>query len=174
LSVDLKDVKEFLTKDKKERKGQELSALQLQGTIRFKSNFLKYERFTWEPFRADITFGQNGAEVKIEEAKLCGISTPGVVKLIDQEVSFDIRPFFRSREFEPTAKCLLGQEIRATGDFELKGRIVAQGKPEDLFNSFRGDLELLAKDGRIYYAIGLSEFWSLSMLPRFIGESSQT
>jgi hypothetical protein len=93
-------------------------------------------------------------EVNIDEAKLCGISTPGIVKMIDQEVSFDIRPVFRSRELEPTVKCLLDQEVRATGDFDFRGRIFAQGKPEDLMNTSRGDLELQAKDGRIYYAIG--------------------
>jgi hypothetical protein len=94
-------------------------------------------------------------EVNIEEAILCGISTPGVVKIIDQELSFDIRPVFRSPDFEPTAKCLLGQEIRAKGDFELKGRIFAQGKPEDLFKAMEGNIELHAKDGRIDYAPGL-------------------
>jgi hypothetical protein len=49
----------------------------------------------------------------------------------------------------------LDGEVRATGDFELKGRIFAQGKPEDLFDSFKGDLEFRAKDGQINYSVGL-------------------
>jgi hypothetical protein len=38
----------------------------------------------------------------------------------------------------------------------LYGRIFAQGKPEDLFKAMEGDIEFHAKDGRIYYWIGLS------------------
>jgi hypothetical protein len=122
-SIDLDELKDLRSKKKEEGEKQGGLGLTMEGVIRFTSNSLKYERFIWEPFQANITFGQNGVEVSIEEATLCGISTPGVVKMIDQELSFDIQPFFRSRELGPTAKCLLDGEVRATGDFELKGRI---------------------------------------------------
>jgi hypothetical protein len=94
--------------------------------------------------------------VNIEEAKLCGISTTGVVKVMDQQVSLDVQPASRSRELESTAKCLLDETIRVTGDFELKGRIVAQAKPKDLFSALGGNLEFQAKDGQIYYLVGLA------------------
>jgi hypothetical protein len=155
-SVDLDQVTKSLRKGKNGKGAQDLSNLRVEGTIRFKSSSLKYERFIWEPFRADITFGQDGVEVNIEEAKLCGVSTPGVVKVNDQGMSLDVRPVFRSRELGPMVKCLLDREVRATGDFELKGRIFAKGKPEDLFKAMEGDIEFHAKDGRIYYWIGLS------------------
>lgn len=155
-SVDLDQVTKSLRKGKNGKGAQDLSNLRVEGTIRFKSSSLKYERFIWEPFRADITFGQDGVEVNIEEAKLCGVSTPGVVKVNDQGMSLDVRPVFRSRELGPMVKCLLDREVRATGDFELKGRIFAKGKPEDLFKAREGDIEFHAKDGRIYYWIGLS------------------
>jgi len=154
-SVDLDQVTKSLQKGKNGKGAQDLSNLRVEGTIRFKSSSLKHERFIWEPFRADITFGQDGVEVNIEEAKLCGVSTPGVVKVNDQGMSLDVRPVFRSRELGPMVKCLLDQEVRATGDFDFRGRIFAQGKPEDLFDSFKGDLEFRAKDGQIYYSVGL-------------------
>ena len=150
-SVDLDQVTKSLRKGKNGKGAQDLSNLRVEGTIRFKSSSLKYERFIWEPFRADITFGQDGVEVNIEEAKLCGVSTPGVVKVNDQGMSLDVRPVFRSRELGPMVKCLPDQEVRATGDFDFRGRIFAQGKPEDLMNTLRGDVELQAKEGRIYY-----------------------
>jgi hypothetical protein len=154
-SIDIDELKDLRPQKKEEGEKQGGLGFTLEGVIRFKSNALKYEGFIWEPFQANITFGQHGVEITIEEAKLCGISTPGVVKMMGQELSFDIQPFFRSREFGPTAKCLLDEEVRATGDFELKGRIVAQGKPEDLFDSFKGDLEFRAKAGQINYSVGL-------------------
>ena len=154
-SVDLGELKELRPREKEAKRERDSKGLPLEGVIRFRSNSLKYGRFTWEPFRAHITVGQNGLEVNVEEAKLCGISTPAIVKVIDQELSLDVRPVFRSRELESTAKCLLNQEIRATGDFDFRGRIFTQGKPEDLIDTLRGDVELQAKDGQIYYSIAL-------------------
>ena len=153
---DLDQVTKSLRKETNGKGAQDSSNFQVEGTIRFKSNSVKYERFTWEPFRANIAIGQNVVEVNIEEAKLCGISTTGVVKVMDQQVSLDVQPASRSRELESTAKCLLDETIRVTGDFELKGRIVAQAKPKDLFSALGGNLEFQAKDGQIYYLVGLA------------------
>jgi hypothetical protein len=139
--------------------------LQAEGTIRFKSNSLTYGRFTWEPFWANIAVGQNAVEVNIEEAKLCGISTTGVVKVTDQKLSLDIRPVSGGRELESTAKCLLDETVRVTGDFELKGRIFAEAEPKDLIPALRGNLEFKAQDGQIYYLLWLArvlEFVNLS------------
>jgi uncharacterized protein YhdP len=46
--------------------------------------------------------------------------------------------------------------VRATGTFEFDGRIIAQGRPEDLFKAMEGNVEFRAKDGRIEYALGLA------------------
>jgi hypothetical protein len=153
---DLDQVTKSLGEETNGKSTQDASDLQVEGMIRFKSNSVKYERFTWEPFRADIAIGQNVVEVNIEKAKLCGISTTGVVKVMDQQLSLDVQPAFKSRELESTAKCMLDETIRVTGDFELKGRIFAEAKPKDLFPALRGNLEFQAKDGKIYYLVGLA------------------
>jgi AsmA-like C-terminal region len=154
--VDVDQVTKSLSKERNAKGARDLPSLQAEGTIRFKSDSLTYGRFTWEPFRANIVVGQNGVEVNIEEAKLCGISTTGVVKVTDQELSLDVRPISRSRELESTAKCLLDETVRVTGDFELKGRIFAEAKPKDLFPALGGNLEFKAQDGQIYYLVGLA------------------
>jgi hypothetical protein len=167
--VNVDQVTKSLGKERTAKETRDLPSLQVEGTIRFKSNFLTYGRFTWEPFRANIAIGQNGVEVNIEEAKLCGISTAGVVKVTDQESSLDIRPISRSRELESTAKCLLDETVRVTGDFELKGRIFAEAKSKDVFSALGGNLEFQAKDGQIYYLVWLArilEFLNLTEVYR--------
>ena len=167
--VDLDQVIKSLTKEREAKGDRDLRSLQVEGTIRFKSNSLTYERFTWVPFQADIAVGQNGVEVSIEEAKLCGISTTGVVKVTDQQVSLDVQPASKSRELESTAKCLLDETVRVTGDFEIKGRIFAEAKPKDLLSALGGNLQFQAKDGQIYYLVGLArilEFISLTEVYR--------
>ncbi len=154
--VDLHRIAEMLPKEKNGQGVQGLMKFQFEGTVRFKTGSFKYDRFLWKPLWAKITIGPNGVEAKIEEAKLCGVSTPGVLKKFGQEWSFDIRPVFKGREFEETARCLLTQEVRMTGGMDLKGRVFARGQAQELLHSLKGDLEVRATDGQIYYAVVLS------------------
>ncbi len=152
VKVDLNPVKEFLSKEKK---GGKDDGLQLQGVIRFKTESLSYDRFVSDPFYADITFDPQGAEVVVTEANLCGISTLGNVKIANQSVSLDLRPSSKSQGIESTFRCLFDQEARVKGEFDLKGRIIAEGKPEDLIRSLKGDVEFQSKQGIFYYSVGL-------------------
>jgi hypothetical protein len=152
VKVDLKPVTEILSREKKGGKDE---GLQLQGTIRFKTKSLLYDRFAWMPFDAEITLDPDGVRVVVKEANLCGVSTPGNIKIAKQGLSLDLRPSSKNQGFESTFRCLLDQEMRVKGDFDLKGRIVAQGKPEDIVRSSEGGVELQSKDGHLYYSKGL-------------------
>jgi hypothetical protein len=107
------------------------------------------------PFDVEVMFDPHGVEVVVREANLCGISTPGSVKIANQNFSLDLRPLSKSQELQSTFRCLLDQEMRVKGDFDFKGRIVAQGKPEDLIRSLKGNVELQSRDGHFYYSKGL-------------------
>jgi hypothetical protein len=150
--VDLNTVEEILSTEKK---GRENEGLQVQGTIRFKTKSLLYDRFAWSPFYAEVILDPHGVEVVVREANLCGISTPGSVKIANQHFSLDLRPFSKSQELQSAFRCLLDQEMRVKGDFDLKGRIVGQGKSEDLIRSLKGNVELQSRDGHFYYSKGL-------------------
>jgi len=152
VQADLKSVREILSTG---RKGKKDEGLQLQGTVRFKTKSLLYEKLTLHPFDADIVLDPQGVEIVIKETNLCGISTPGSVKIANQNLSLEIRPSSKNQGIESTFRCLLNREMRVQGDFDLEGRIVAQGKPEDLIRSLEGSIELQAKHGNIYYSIGL-------------------
>jgi hypothetical protein len=149
---DLDTVREILSGEKKGGKDE---GLQLQGTLRIKTKSLLYDRIAWIPFDAEVMFDPRGVEVVVREANLCGISTPGSVKIANQNFSLDLRPFSKSQEFQSTFRCLLDQEMRVKGDFDLKGKVVGQGKPEDLIRSLKGDVELQSKNGHLYYSKGL-------------------
>jgi len=145
-------LREILNREKKSGKDE---GIQVQGTLRIKTKSLLYDRIAWMPFDAEVMFDPHGVEVVIREANLCGISTPGSMKIVNQNFSLDLRPSSKSQELQSTFRCLLDQEMRVKGDFDLKGRIVAQGKPEDLIRSLKGNVELQSKDGHFYYSKGL-------------------
>jgi hypothetical protein len=127
----------------------------VEGIIRLKCESLEFKEYTWIPFIADISFGNGGVEVNVKKANLCGVDMPGVVKVSNNYVSLNFEPSFKGHEIESAFHCLLNQDVRATGSFELYGKILAQGKPEDLSKAVQGNIEFHAKDGRIYYAAGL-------------------
>jgi len=149
---DLDTVREILSREKKGGKNE---GLQLQGTLRIKTKSLLYDRIAWMPFDAEVMFDPHGVEIVVREASVCGISTPGNVKIANENFSLDLRPFSKNQELQSAFRCLLDQEMRVKGDFDLKGRIVAQGKPEDLIRSLKGNVELQSKDGHFYYSKGL-------------------
>jgi hypothetical protein len=152
-NINLEELEEVFGKGKKG--ADDRPDLSLEGIIRLKSESLKFKEYTWTPFIADISSGDGGAEVNVKKANLCGMDTPGIVKVRQKNVSLDIEPFFKSQEIESAFRCLLNHDVRATGTFELYGRILAQGMPEDLFKAMEGNIEFHAKDGRIDYALGL-------------------
>ena len=149
---DLDTVREILSREKK---GGKDDGIQLQGTLRIKTKSLLYDRIAWMPFDAEVMFDPQGVEVVVREANLCGISTPGSVKITNQNFSLDLRPFSESQELQSAFRCLYDEEMRVKGDFDLKGRIIAQGKPEDLIRSLKGNVELETRDGHFYFSKGL-------------------
>jgi hypothetical protein len=166
VNADLTPMTEFLSKEKKGGKDE---GLQIQGTIRFKTESFSYDRLAWKPLVAEVKFNPDGAEIVIKEANLCGISTPGNVKLADGSLSLELLPSSKNQGFESTFRCLLDRELRVNGNFDLRGKIIAQGKPEDIVRSSEGGVELQSKKGHFYYSLYLMrilEFINLSEIYR--------
>jgi hypothetical protein len=125
--------------------------LPLRGLLRVRSDSFQYEDSIWEPFHADVTFDRNRVTVEVTEADLCGISTPGVLSVTPTDLSLEFRPAVAEKELDPALECILGEKVRITGTFDLNGEITADGKPEDLVNALKGNVEFLANEGRIYH-----------------------
>ncbi len=159
--LDFQQIAESFKKEKSDKGDRDPSTLQVEGTIRFKANSFQYGRFLWEPFWTNITIGPKSLEAKIMEASLCGISTLGVVRILGEELFFDIYPAIRARQLKQVVSCLQGREMRMTGVVDLKGRFFSKGQPQELLQSLKGELELQAKNGQIYDVIVLSRILEL-------------
>ena len=116
-NIDVEDLEKVLGKRK--NGAEKKPDLSVEGNIRLKSESLKFKEYTWTPFIADISFGDGGAEVNVKKANLCGMDTPGIVKVRQKNVSLDVEPSFKGHEIESAFRCLLNHEVRATGTFEL-------------------------------------------------------
>jgi hypothetical protein len=152
------DIEGLLGEGNKENeleKGKASWDLPIQGTVKLKSEYFNYERFTWFPFHADITFAQNEIDVKVVQAKLCHIATPGSVKITPQDVSLDFDFASSDQELNPSLLCMSGQSSDYTGRFDLLGKIKARAKEDKLLEALNGNLEFTARDGRIRRSVPL-------------------
>jgi len=157
------DIEGLLGEGNKENeleKGKASWDLPIQGTVKLKSEYFNYERFTWFPFHADITFAQNEIDVKVVQAKLCHIATPGSVKITPQDVSLDFDFASSDQELNPSLLCMSGQSSDYTGRFDLLGKIKARAKEDKLLEALNGNLEFTARDGRIRRSVPLQRVFA--------------
>jgi hypothetical protein len=129
----------------------------VKGNIRFKTERFNFGRFSWNPLHADISLDNDTADVTLKKAALCGISTPGTLKVSPSNVEFDIETVANDQKLNPAKTCLVGKTFKADGTYDLKDRFQGHGKAEDLLKTATGQVAFTAKDGRIYHDVVMLE-----------------
>ncbi|MBW2063408.1 MAG: AsmA-like C-terminal domain-containing protein [Deltaproteobacteria bacterium] len=165
----------FPGKPKKEGKptrgGAEKSwALPVNGLLRFNAKYFQYKEFTWRPLRVDVSFNPQHISAEVIEGDLCGVSTPGVLRITPGGLSVEFALASKNEELDASSKCLSNRDIHMTGVFDFTGKIAGQGKTDQLMNSLAGDFEMLARDGRIYRHVPLARVLAyLNVIDLFAG-----
>jgi hypothetical protein len=126
-------------------------SIPVKGNIRFKAERFNIGKFSWNPLHADISLNNDTADVTLKKAILCGISTPGTLKVSASDIEFDLEAVAQDQKLDPAKTCLVGKTFKADGTYDLKGRFQGHGKAEDLLKTATGQVAFTAKDGRIYY-----------------------
>ncbi len=103
---------------------------------------LSWGDLTWRPFNAAIDFKRDQIFVKINEAKLCGIDSPGLVTLAGQEVSLDLTLAGKGLDVAASYSCLTKGQVKMTGTMDFTSRITARGEPRQLLGNMQGPLEM--------------------------------
>jgi hypothetical protein len=122
----------------------------IRGVLKLKSGKLTFAGFTWDPFQADIAFGDKVVTISVIDANLCGIDTPGIFKVYPQMLEANFKPVSENQELHPVIVCLLDKSVKVDGRFSLDANLSAQGTEKELLRSLTGDLELTAPEGRYY------------------------
>jgi len=129
--------------------------LPVEGIIRLKSENFEYDNFTWSPFNADISFENETVSVLVNEANLCGISTPGTIVFKQEDLKLNVKPEAKNQDLETTLACLFNVKDRISGSFDFNGVIESNGTSDELLESLQGKLEFVSRDGRINHKFGI-------------------
>jgi hypothetical protein len=146
----LDTIKSAFEKEQDDQKDKTSWDLPLMGDIALKADSFTYKQYAWKPFHALISLEKDKVNASLNEASLCNISSTGAVGITPQDVILDLQFVSSNQAFEPVLTCLWDKKGWMTGNFNLNGKVMAQGKGEALTKSLKGDVKFSASKGRIY------------------------
>jgi hypothetical protein len=149
-----------------------------RGTIRVRSEYLSYKKITWNPADAEVILNPGSIDIRLNQANLCGISTPGLITVSPKGLNITMNLSAKDQNVESALACLFNKKHMLTGSYTLTANIAAKGGNGNLADSLEGDVELKAKDGRILRFDTLAKIISLlavseiyrGVVPDLIGE----
>jgi len=173
-SLDILKVETFLRsfpRGKKKEGTTEAKHSSIKGVIRLSSEELTHGDLKWSPFLADVMLSGEGAQVSIRNARLCGITTRGNVELREGKVYMNLEVDANEEEMLPAISCLFDKGLLATGSFNIRGKLAAEGNRSRLARSFYGNLEFEARGGIIKQSVPLQNVLSyLNLMEVFAGK----
>jgi len=123
----------------------------VKGILRLRTDRFSYSGFTWMPLHTDVSFGKEGVSLQVIRGSVCGLSTPGSLKLSDQDIEMEARPVAVNQEMKSAIPCFIDKRTDMTGTFSLNGQLRSKGKSEAILRSLQGDIRFTARDGQILY-----------------------
>jgi hypothetical protein len=133
----------------------------IEGKVRVKADALAYRDFTWQPFHADVSFDDDHLDVAVTDARLCGIATPGNIKITGDVIEFSTALAASGENVRSTVQCLTDNRNDFIGTYSLKAKLRAKGTVDSLLRSLSGNVEFSAKKGFIYRNPMLSNIFAL-------------
>ncbi|NOG84284.1 MAG: hypothetical protein HND49_10865 [Planctomycetes bacterium] len=120
------------------------------GILRLAAESFTFDRYTWNPVQAEISFNDGGVSVTVVDANVCGVSCPGILKAGPQGLSLDFQLLSQNQDLDSTYTCFGYTKGLLTGKFDMKAHAVSEGSVEAVGRELQGSFEFAANDGRIY------------------------
>ena len=121
----------------------------IRGTAHLMWDSLKVGGLTWHPFQGEISINPEDIRISVENAALCGISSPGYLKLNKDNIDLNFRLKAEKAALRQTITCLTQKRVDAEGTFDLEAKITAKGKWDNLPGKLEGPILFSGTDGRI-------------------------
>jgi AsmA-like protein len=121
----------------------------IQGTAHLMWDSLKIGGYTWHPFQGEITVDPDSIRIEVENSRLCGIDSPGVLRFNRDGIAlaFDLKA--KKGNLNQTMTCLTKKRVIAEGTFDLTGKIEGKGNWNNLLEKLEGPFAFSATDGHV-------------------------
>ena len=142
-------------------RGTSVGEIPVRGNLRIHANRFNYGNYIWKPLEASLMFTQDGINVEVTQADLCTIPTPTKVIQHPQGTLLMIHLNAHNLDLDSTLSCLWDRKGVITGSFDLTGEITANVQQQRMSETFRGNLILNARNGRVYHSTVLAKTFDL-------------
>lgn len=152
LASDRLNLDEFYTMATRNNSGGEknLWEIPVRGTLLLTAQSLSLGSLVWRPLYATITVADRKITVAAIDSKLCSIETPGTIVVAPDGMHISAQPAVQNASAREIIQCVSGERAVMSGRINLQGDLVAHGSVDDLTNTLRGNLSIVARKGRIY------------------------
>lgn len=133
----------------------------VSGKLNLKSEYVLYDKYTFEAFQADFVVSPHMIESTNASAYLCGISVNGAMRAEPRSISFSLQPSAQEQDIDSSLLCLFGERAKFSGKYSLKGEISSQGALHELIDALQGNFKLDVQGGRVYRSPVLLKIFSL-------------
>lgn len=123
--------------------------LKLRGVLRTGVGRFSYGGLNWTGVQGTVHFQEDAMVLDITQADLCGIPTPGTVKISKGHMEVSLKPEGSGLELDPTLTCLWNKKGLLSGPFDIKGDVSAADCKDDLVRKLTGNIDVVAKKGRM-------------------------
>jgi len=121
----------------------------IRGTAHLMWDSLKIGGYTWHPFQGEITVDTDSIRVAVENSKLCGIDSPGVLRFNQDGIALAFGLKAEKGDLNQTLTCLTQKRVVAEGTFDLNGKIEGKGNWNNLFKKLEGPFVFSSADGHV-------------------------
>ncbi len=151
--IDIAALKELTKEKKTESKDMTTTPsaikLNVEGDLRLRAASVIFPSYTANAVAMTLSMTGNQITADLEHASLCGIDLAGTLRTSDHEVEIGLEPRGRGSNLEVCLRCLLHEDFRITGSYELSGQLTSRGSWDTLLRSLQGNLDFTARQGRI-------------------------
>ncbi len=136
--------------------------------VKFKTETLTIKSWTIKDIDAEVSFRNDDAYIRLNNALLCDLETKGYINLENDRVDAKI-PFKANNKenIQNLMTCLLKKNDFMDGRYSLTGEIISDTLKQNFLNTLNGSIVFKAEEGRVYKLTLLSRILSILNVSSF-------
>jgi hypothetical protein len=117
--------------------------------VKFDINKLQRKNLTFDPVAGTVSFDRHRADVRLDGAKLCGITSLGLFSFAREALSLDMTMEGKNLDVATSYTCLTEGRVKATGRLDFSSKVTTKGKMNDLVKGLAGPVKMTLSNGVI-------------------------
>jgi len=126
-----------------------LWSIPITGQVTARAGFVRLEGLRLMPVTAILTLGEQRADLRLQDTKLCGLSVPLTVQVVPAGFTAAAQIQAQKLRVEDVAGCLADERLLLTGEFDGRVNLAMKGDLNHGLKNLEGTVHLECRNGHI-------------------------